>query len=212
MGTGVNRQAEIVPCRCTTESRAETEGRLMARSGTPLRFMGATFDNFEPVDGVLEALAAAQDFAEGQLVSLVLVGKTGVGKTHLAVAAGRARAMGRQGSQLLFFNVPLFLDKIRATYGESRQVQEQDEASLMGAAQCCPIAIIDDLGAQRDTTWAAERLYCIVDGRYSADLATIVTTNVQPDDWEPRVRSRLTDRRGARLVYITAQDYRRQTG
>ena len=201
---GPRRTAEIVPCRCAGQTQAETEGRLMAMSGTPYKFMGATLGNFEPVEGVMEALSAAHDFADGKLATLVLVGETGVGKTHLAVGAGRARAMACEAPLLHFFNVPAFLDRIRATFGG----QAENEADIMDAAQACPIAIIDDLGAQRDTPWAMERIYCVVDARYGADLATIVTTNAQPDQWEPRVRSRLLERRGARMVYIEAQDYR----
>lgn len=176
----------------------------MGASGTPFKFMGATLGNFEPVSGVLEALSAAQDFGEGKLTTLVLVGPTGVGKTHLAVGAGRQRAMAGGDPRLLFFNVPQFLDRIRATYGG----KAENEAAIMDEAQGWPVAIVDDLGAQRDTPWACERIYCVVDARYCGDLATVVTTNVQPDEWESRVRSRLMDRRGARVVYIKAADYR----
>ena len=176
----------------------------MGASGTPFKFMGATLGNFEPVSGVLEALSAAQDFGEGKLTTLVLVGPTGVGKTHLAVGAGRQRAMAGGDPRLLFFNVPQFLDRIRATYGG----KAENEAAIMDEAQGWPVAIVDDLGAQRDTPWACERIYCVVDARYCGDLATVVTPNVQPDEWESRVRSRLMDRRGARVVYIKAADYR----
>lgn len=178
----------------------------MAYSGTPLKFMGASFETFEPVVGTEEALAAAKEFAGGALDGLVLVGKTGVGKTHLAVAAARMRAASLDVPRLFFLNMPQFLDRIRATYGQGDQAEEAD---YMGPAQEWAVAIIDDLGAQRDTPWATERLYCIVDARHSAGLATVVTTNASPQDWEPRVRSRLQDRQGAKVCWISAPDYRK---
>jgi DNA replication protein DnaC len=177
----------------------------MAQSGVPLKFMGSTLGNFQPVPGIMEALAAAQDFADGKLACLLLIGPTGVGKTHLAVGASRQRAMTLASPWFAFLNMPQFLDRIRATFGQHGQEEESD---LMAVAQAAPIVVIDDLGAQRDTPWANERIYCIVDARYSQGLATVVTTNVLPGEWEPRVRSRLMDRQGARAVTITAVDYR----
>jgi len=176
----------------------------MGHSGTPFKFMDATFETFERTKGLGEAIAAAQDFAEGRLECLVLSGPTGRGKTHLAVAAARVRAMRDETPRFCFLNVPQFLDRIRASYGG-----QEDEALIMGPAQDWPVAIIDDLGAQRGTAWADERIYCLIDARYSQGRASVITTNVLPAEWEERVRSRLTDRRGSKVCLITALDYRK---
>jgi hypothetical protein len=58
----------------------------------PLRFRDRSLSSFEARPGsTTSALAAARRFAAGEIDSLVLAGQTGVGKTHLAVAAAAER-------------------------------------------------------------------------------------------------------------------------
>ncbi len=68
--------------------------------------------------------------------------------------------------------------------------------------------MLDDLGTQNATPWAAEKLYQIINYRYVNRLPTIVTTNVELDDIDGRVSSRLQDPDLVTVIKILAPDYR----
>src|SRR5262249_30320370 len=58
------------------------------------------------------------------------------------------------------------------------------------------------------TAWAQEKLYQILNHRYMAQLPTVITTNHDLDDLEPRIRSRLLDIALCQQIVINAGDYR----
>ena len=65
--------------------------------------------------------------------------------------------------------------------------------------------VLDDLGAQNSTPWAADKLFQIINHRYNYRMPTVITTNhklhAQLDE---RVRSRLSDSSLVRQVELTA--------
>jgi DNA replication protein DnaC len=61
-------------------------------------------------------------------------------------------------------------------------------------AQDRPWLVVDDLGAERLTNWAAEVLFPIFNARCIARAHTPVANNVRPEDLaEPCLRSRFLD-------------------
>jgi DNA replication protein DnaC len=70
---------------------------------------------------------------------------------------------------------------------------------------------LDDLGAEKATSWAITTLFLIIDRRIREMLPTVVTTNLTPEQIEeqlgPRVASRLS---GMYCAYIDLPDYRKQ--
>ena len=72
-----------------------------------------------------------------------------------------------------------------------------------------PLLVIDDLGAESPTQWAQEKLYQIFNHRYNAALPTVVTSNVELERLDPRLRSRLVDMDLVRKILIDAPDFRR---
>jgi DNA replication protein DnaC len=71
--------------------------------------------------------------------------------------------------------------------------------------------ILDDFGTQNATAWAQEKLFQIINYRYTNKLPTVITTNLMLDEIEGRIRSRLQDDDFVRHVRISAPDYRRPT-
>jgi DNA replication protein DnaC len=72
-----------------------------------------------------------------------------------------------------------------------------------------PLLILDDLGAESPTPWANEKLYQLFNHRYTHRLPTVITTNVELDRLDPRIRSRLVDRDLTRIVSMNLPDFRR---
>jgi DNA replication protein DnaC len=74
------------------------------------------------------------------------------------------------------------------------------------------VLILDDLGAQSSTPWAQEKLFQILNYRYNAKLATVITSNLTLDDHEARLRSRMLDPAICNYLLIQASPYRLESG
>ncbi len=176
------------------------------------RLREMTFEAFNPAgmranaherESLATALQRAQAFASAPEGWLVLVGKPGTGKTHLAASIANYRHA--QGHPVFFVVVPDLLDYLRATYAPDSNVSYDKLFEMIRAA---PLLVLDDLGAQSSTPWAQEKLYQLLNYRYNAKLPTVVTTNVSWDQIDARLRSRLLDQRLSFTLEINAPSYR----
>ena len=196
----------VPPCAaCKRENPEERLARLLELSGLEPVHLKMRLADLEPLDGLEPALAAAQRFLDGDVRQLVLTGGPGRGKTHVAV--GVLRECLERGEAGLYVNVARFLDRLRFSYDDETDVSTAD---LMLPAMTWPVVVLDDVGAERQTEWAREKLYEIVDARYVNDLRTIACSNIDTYLWEPRVLSRLLDTQRSATVTLTTPDYRLQ--
>lgn len=154
-------------------------------------------------DSLRMALGVAQNFAAEPEGWLLLEGGYGCGKTHLAAAVGNARLA--QGDIVLFLTVPDLLDYLRNTFGPASEIGYDE---LFDRVRNVPLLILDDLGAENASSWAQEKLFQLLNFRYSRRLPMVVTTNAELDALDPRIRSRLLDQDFVHRVKITAPDYR----
>jgi len=134
---------------------------------------------------------------------LVMMGGNGCGKTHLAAAIANERLDA--GDRVAFANVADLLDELRAAYAPDAP-RRYDQ--LFKALVEAPVLVLDDLGAQKSSPWAEEKLYQLLNHRHLAGAFTVVTTNKRIGDLEPRIASRLADKDVSVLREITAPDYR----
>lgn len=119
---------------------------------------------------------------------LLLSGDLGVGKTGLAIGlTKKALAAGRPA---LYRPAVELLSDIRATY-RTRDASEPDEADLVNACKSVDLLTLDDIGAERVTGWAQERLFEILNHRYNERRRTVLTTNLGPGELEEHVGDRV---------------------
>jgi len=149
------------------------------------------------------AYQVALQFAESPEGWLVFQGVNGCGKTHLASAIVNYRYEAHK--QAIFVVVPEFLDHLRKTFNPESKVSYDQ---LFEAVKTAPLLVLDDFGEQSATPWAQEKLYQVINYRYNARLATVITTCNSLDEIEPRISSRLVDPRISMVINITAPDYR----
>jgi len=134
---------------------------------------------------------------------LLITGRTGCGKTHLAAAI--ANFAVSMGVPTLFLTVPDLLDTLRFAYGSENISFEERFEEIRSAS----LLVLDDFGTQNATDWAQEKLFQIINYRYINHLPLVVTTNLALSQIEARIRSRLQDPEMVSLVRIQAPDYRR---
>jgi len=69
------------------------------------------------------------------------------------------------------------------------------------------LLVLDDLGTQNATPWAREKLYQIINYRYESGMPTIITTSEHSKDIDPRILSRMNDKRISRIIPIIVPPY-----
>ena len=112
---------------------------------------------------------------------LLLYGNTGTGKTYTACEI--ANALIDQGYPVLVTNFARILNTLQGTY---------DKQEYLDSLNACQLLVVDDLGIERDTAYAKEQVFNVVDSRYRSGLPMIITTNLSmekiknPDDIENR--------------------------
>lgn len=201
-----------IPCECKLrETQQATLDTLRTASGL-VHLSQMTFATFRP-EGIglppdkrknlRDAYETAQRFALHPNGWLLFKGGYGCGKTHLAAAIANERLA--IGEPVLFVVVPDLLDHLRATFAPTSRVTYDDRFESIRST---PFLILDDLGSQTTTAWAQEKLFQLFNYRYNAQLPTVVTTNRELEEIDPRLRSRFADATFCKIVTILAPDYR----
>lgn len=202
-----------IPCVCRADEQQKARLDSLLRLSQIGALAHCTFETFIPEGHGLTAtrqrnLRMAYDraaaYAEEPAGWLLLKGGYGCGKTHLAAAiANRQLATGRP---VLFVNTPDLLDHLRATFNPESTVSYDERFDQVRNS---PLLILDDLGTQSNSEWAQEKLYQILNFRYNAKLPTVITTNLDLESIEIRVRSRMVDPSLSQIIHIAAPDFRR---
>ena len=147
---------------------------MLRKSGLRSSYQHMTFKNYEAVKKFPEVCVAMREAmkASKEQSNLILAGKPGTGKTHLAVAIA-LRAM-EQGRQAVFRLVSAMLDEIQSAING-----KGDYDGIMGLFKTVPCLVLDDLGHENMTAARASYLHQIIDWRYGEGSQTIVTTNAR---------------------------------
>ncbi len=203
---GHPRFGMLVPCKCKLADRARRTANDLLEMSNLSAFQDKTFETFDTdMRGVKRAFLRAVDFAKKPDGWLVFFGNYGVGKTHLASAI--ANELLKQNYRVLFAVVPDLLDHLRSTFGPSSEVQYDQRFELIRDAA---ILILDDLGTENTTPWAREKLFQIINHRYNGRMPTVITSNRRPEEIEPRIFSRMSDRAICEeFIIMDGDDYRR---
>lgn len=153
--------------------------------------------------GLRHVVQTCMQFAENPNKWLVLAGTYGCGKTHLAAAIANYQTQKLMGD-VMFIVVPDLLDHLRATFSPNSSTSYDMRFDQIKNAQ---LLILDDLGTESASSWAREKLFQLLNYRYTAMLPTVITTS-SIDEVEPRLLTRILDVNRCTVCRIRAQSYR----
>ncbi len=210
-GYSVSKDGTLARCACGALQTHLADQRFRA-ARIPERYLHKSLATFQARDPqrrkILEAAKAyANGFHHHEETGLLFRGKTGVGKTHIAI--GILRDIIQKGHTGIYCNVTELLARLRSTYEDDA---EEAESQVLEEYIACELLVLDDLGNESTSAWVLDRLYLLINRRYESSRPVIVTTNCNEkelnDKVGPRIASRLYEMCGVKFPDFPTEDYR----
>ena len=120
--------------------------------------------------------------------SILMSGKTGLGKTHLSLAI--ANEVIKKGYGVVYASAPQIISKLEKEYFSS----DKDD-SLFSMLVDCDLLIIDDLGTEFYSQFAVSQFYNLFNSRMLSNEPIIINTNLTITE----LREKYTDRFVSRI-------------
>lgn len=133
----------------------------------------------------------ASSFDERTSPSILMMGGTGLGKTHLSSAV--AREIIHRGKDVFYTGA---IDLFEQFEFQRFKTYSNEPNELIERYFECDLLIIDDLGTEMVNQFSVSTLYNLINDRLSRKKPTIISTNLSKDD----IRKKYTDRITSRLL------------
>lgn len=179
------------------EATARQREDAIGAACIPARFRGLSFDTYvASTPEQRAALAKVRDYVERfqekceQGRGLVLAGKPGTGKTHLAAAAMLALIGPRYWVQ--YTTCMGLIRMVRETWGKDSERTERQMVRMLG--QEIDLLVIDEVGVQYGTESEQHILFEILDKRYAEMRPTLLISNQDKAGFTALIGERVADR------------------
>ncbi len=180
-------------CSCDEAERSKVEERLRKQEemiqigvlkNTSLmdsKYMDVTFEKYEQDADNAKAYKVAKNYVAH--FEKMYTGNQGI-LFHGPVGTGKTYTAACIANELLNSNIPVIMTSFVKILQEI-QNPDVDEGKFLQRLNSARLLIIDDLGVERNTDYALEKVYNVVDSRVRAAKPIILTTNLT---WEELTR------------------------
>lgn len=183
---GTERKVPVM-CKCREEEyeaqqeedRKKQEAydiqRARVRSMLSDNFKTATFENYKVRKESERYLRIAQNYCTNfrkmleNNQGLLLYGTVGTGKSYTAACIA---------NYLLDHGYSVIMTSFVRILQQMQRFDKETEDAFICRLNSVSLLIIDDLGAERSTDYALEKVYGVIDNRYLAKKPLILTTNL----------------------------------
>ncbi len=180
-----------------------------------------SFDNFDlkyysadpgTLSEMKDNLEILREYAEGFTTnrsSVIMMGATGLGKTHMSTAI--AKVVIEKGYDVVYETVQNIMSDFeyeRFGRGYNTDAEEKKTDKYFN----CDLLIMDDLGTELTNNFTVSCLYNLMNSRINNHLPTIVNTNLTHNELRDRYEDRVTSRLMGEFVPIqfVGKDIRQQ--
>lgn len=184
-------KTHVVRCVCKCESKELEEkkrqeeyeeqmrriNRLKEASMMDKKYREVTFDKYEVREENKKVFEMAKKYADRfqnmykKNQGLLLYGPVGTGKSFTAACIGNY--LLNNAKPVIMTSFVKILQDIWENDREAEYITILNSASLL---------IVDDLGTERETDYALEKVYNIIDSRVRANKPMIITSNLELND------------------------------
>lgn len=147
--------------------------------------------SYENMSYVLRTMREyADNFNPDRSGNLLLLGGTGLGKTHLSTAL--AKTLIDNGYDVVYSGaIGMIADFEQHRFGNSAGGESGNDLDRYYA---CDLLIIDDLGAEVSNQFTVSTIYNVLNNRISLGLPTVISTNLNQNELNARYWDRITSR------------------
>ena len=164
-------------CRCRSEKLDREAAQKAMEYPNKLRERGGVspdcrFENarMTPEIGKCKSYAERWDEAQRMNIGLFLWGDVGAGKTYAAHCICNALIDRKEP-------VPVFATSLSLVLNTG-----WDKSATVERIRNAPLVVFDDLGAERESEYALENIFMLVNERYRVKRPLIVTSNLTMDE------------------------------
>lgn len=185
--------------QATEDARSKKENikRLMTALLLPDRFENATLENYYPENEessrclkVCKAYAHKWVDRLKQGGGMIMCGKPGTGKNHLALAIARY-IINEHQSSAMFTTALRLARKFKSSWGKHADITEQQVIEFYTHPD---LLIVDEVGVQFGSEAEKLILFEIINTRYEKMLPTILISNLPKDELSVFIGERVIDR------------------
>ncbi len=152
-----------------------------------------------------KCLYFAEHFAPGK-ENLLLMGGTGLGKTHLSTAIAKGVIEG--GFDVVYESAPNLLSDFEYDHFKSRYDDDMRSEKYLS----CDLLLLDDLGTEMQTSFTLSALYNLLNTRLNRGKSTVISTNLSQNEIRARYDDRITSRLFGEysILFFVGEDVRKQ--